>query len=407
MDLSNLRHHHQKLISHMEENSYAPEYIHTVQMEIARILFHEKDNPWDSYQDIYRDYEGISHSKRSLLRKATLIGMIADFDLNGIYPGDHHWHSLWERGVYAKLLPEFKGLVDHYSMTADLLQIKETTLKRNISSISNFLYSLQEMGCNSLTDVNEEYVLNFFSDDGKSPCKSAGHKNRISRILMLCTNYSESCQMIVSFLPPIHNKRTNIQYITEEEVTALRTCADNGDLPLRDKAILFLLLYTGIRVCDIAEITFDCIDWKDEKLHIIQQKTGIPLELPLLPIVGNAIFDYIMNERPGSNDSHIFLTKNNPHPPLKTKSFRTVIQSIMVKAGIRQNPGDRKGCHIFRHHAATSMLGNKVPRPVISKVLGHTAPDSLEPYLHADFIHLKECAISIGEYPVSKEVFVL
>ena len=126
-----------------------------------------------------------------------------------------------------------------------------------------------------------------------------------------------------------------------------------------------------------------------------------------LPIVGNALFDYIMDERPDSSDPHIFLTKNKPHPPLKAKGFWTVIQSIMVKAGIRQNPGDRKGGHIFRHHAATSMLGNKVPRPVISKVLGHTAPDSLEPYLHADFIHLKECAISIEEYPVSKEVFVL
>lgn len=164
--------------------------------------------------------------------------MIVDFDLNGIYPGDHHWHSLWERGVHTRILPKFKGLVDHYSMTADLLKIKETTLKRNISPISNFLYALQGMGCNSLIDVNEEYVLSIFSDDGKS----AGYKNRSPRILMLCTNYSESCQMIASFLPPIHNKRTNIQYITEEEVTALRTCADNGDLPLGDKTILFQLL---------------------------------------------------------------------------------------------------------------------------------------------------------------------
>lgn len=407
MDLSNLRHQHTKLISHMKECGYAPEYIHTVQMEIARILLHENDNSWDSYKDIYHDYEEIPHSKHSLLRKATLIGMIADFDLHGIYPGDHHWHSLWERGVYTKLLPEFKGLVDHYSMTADLQQTKKTALKQNISSISNFLYALQKMGCRSLADVSQEYVLNFFSDDGKSPGKSAGHKNLISRILMSCTDYSESCQMIVSFLPPIHNKRTNIQYITQEEATALRACADNGDLPLRDKAILFLLLYTGIRVCDIAEITFDCIDWKEEKLHIIQQKTGVPLELPLLPVVGNAIFDYITEERPDSKEPHIFLTKNNPHPPLKAKGFGTVIQSIMFKAGIRQKPGDRKGGHIFRHRAATSMLGNKVPGPVISKVLGHTAPDSLEPYLHADFIHLKECAISIEKYPVSKEVFVL
>ena len=79
----------------------------------------------------------------------------------------------------------------------------------------------------------------------------------------------------------------------------------------------------------------------------------------------------------------------------------------MQLAGIRQEQGDRKGTHIFRHHLATSLLENGIPRPVISRTLGHTAPDSLEPYLRADFVHLKECAVSIEEFPVSEGVFVL
>jgi hypothetical protein len=41
--------------------------------------------------------------------------------------------------------------------------------------------------------------------------------------------------------------------------------------------------------------------------------------------------------------------------------------------------------------------------PALSR-LG-TAPDSLEPYLRADFIHLKKCAVSIEAFPVSEEVF--
>lgn len=407
MDLSNLKQNHKRLISYMEEKGYSKNYIHTVQIEIDRVLLHEKDNSWDSYQDIYRDYESSPRSKRSLLRKATLIGLIANFDLEGLYPGEHQWHTLWNRGVYKQLLPEFKGLVDYYRMAADKLDIREATIKRNISSMSNFLYALQAMGCGSLTDVSEKYVLRFFSDDGKSPSKSAGHKNTISRILRSCSGYSDACLIIASLLPPIHNKRKNIQYITADESATLRTCADKGLMPLRDKAILFLLLYTGLRACDIAGITFDSIDWKTEKFHIIQQKTKIPLELPLSPLVGNAIFDYITQERPDSKDKHIFLTKIRPYPPLTSKGFGSVLHDIMDKAGIRQKPGDRQGSHIFRHHVATSMLEKGVPTPVISQALGHTALDSIEPYLHADFTHLKECSICIEKYPVSGEVFVL
>jgi integrase len=201
--------------------------------------------------------------------------------------------------------------------------------------------------------------------------------------------------------------RKNIQYITSDEIDLLRDCADKGLIPLRDKAILFLLLYTGIRGCDIAGLTFSSIDWKSDRLHFIQRKTLVPLALPLSPIVGNAIFDYITVERPANNDEHIFLSKRNPHFPLTARGIGTVINGVMKKASIRQNPDDRKGTHIFRHHAATSMLEKGVPRPVITHALGHTAPDSLDTYLYADFVHLKECSIGIEEYPVDEEVFAL
>lgn len=407
MNLSNLRQSHPLLLAHMKEIGYSERYIHSVQIEINRILLHEKDNSWNSYQDIYQNYASGSHSKRSLLGKATLIGMIAHFDLEGLYPGKHQWHTLWERGVYTQLVPEFKGLVDYYRNLAGTLQNCENTVKKNISAISNFLYFLQKAGCDSLSDIREQHVLDFFSDDGKGPSKTAGYKNCISRVLRACSGYSEYCLAADSFLPPIHSKRKNVQYITQDEALMLREYADKDLLPLRDKAILFLLLYTGIRACDIVGMNLGSVDWKNERIHILQRKTAASLELPLSSLVGNAIFDYLTKERPQSRDGHLFLSKSKPHPPLTSRGLRSAILVIMEKSGIRQNPGDRKGSHIFRHHAATSMLEKGVSMPVISKVLGHTAPDSINSYLHADFIHLKACSISIEKYPLSREVFEL
>ena len=409
MDLTNLKQNHPRLISYMEGAGYRSSYIHNVKAEIDRILCREKDNPWSSYLDIYRDYETTSlASKQSLICKATLIGILANFDIEGLYPNGRRRHSLWERNAYAQLLPEFKELVDHYENTASTLKISTKTLNGNMSAMSNFLHALQGMGCDCLIDVHEKHVLQYFTDDNnKGPCKSAGYKNVILKTLKLCSDYSEECLRIASFFPPMHNRRKNIQYITGDEITQLRACADNGLIQMRDKAILFLLLYTGIRGCDIAGLTFYSIDWKSDRFHVVQQKTAVPLELPLSPIVGNAIFDYITRERPDSNNEHIFLSKKTPHFPLTARGIGPVINGVMRKASIRQNPDDRKGTHIFRHHAATSMLENGVPRPVITQALGHAAPDSLDIYLHADFVHLKECSIGIEEYPVSEEVFAL
>lgn len=404
MDLTNLCQNHMKLISYMQAQGYSESYIRMVKNEIDRILLCADSNTWESYLDIYLEYEG--KSDRSRIGKATVIGLIARFDKDGLYPNGQ-WHALWNRGVYEKLLPDFKGLVDFYRKLPDLSALRKTTIKSNISCISSFLYSLQEMGCTCLADITERQVLGYFSKDGCTPDKSAGHKNRIQAVFTACADYSDYCVRIASFCPPIHNRRKNIQYITEKEITSLKACAEESGFSRRDRAIVYLLIYTGIRACDIAGLTFSSLDWVFDRIIIMQQKTGCLLELPLLPILGNAIFDYLKEERPDSNDAHIFLRKSCPYTALTTSGIESMINRIMAKADIRLQTGDRKGSHIFRHHVVTSMLGKGVPKPVISKTMGHTAPDSLEPYFYADFPNLKSCALSIEKYPVMEEVFLV
>lgn len=49
--------------------------------------------------------------------------------------------------------------------------------------------------------------------------------------------------------------------------------------------------------------------------------------------------------------------------------------------------------------------GERSPRPVISGILGHSSPDALGTYLHADFAGLKACSLDVSMFPVGKEVF--
>lgn len=160
-----------------------------------------------------------------------------------------------------------------------------------------------------------------------------------------------------------------------------------------------------MRACDIAGMKLTSIDWEADEMYIPQQKTGQPLVLPLTATIGNSIYDFLANERPESSDSHLFLSEIYPHYPFEAGAVWHQAAKIYKSASIRQEKGDRRGTHLFRHNVATSFLGSGVPRPIISQTLGHANSDSLEPYLHADLVHLRKCALSIDGFPVREEVF--
>jgi len=407
MNVQNLRDNYPKLISHMKNEGYSKTHVDSFKREIEKILA-ANSKGWSCYTDVYLEYTKKSLSPHTLRNKRTIIGAIEQFDVHGRYPDRRCRHELFERGSYSLLSPEFKSVIDLYCKVEKKRGKKCSTIYTESHNASTFLLTLQQKGINSLEKITEEAVLSIFMSSDERPLRSCSYKKNVAAVLKACVPYyPETCAQALAFLPALRETRKNIQYLTPEEIQKVKeTLVDAGNLlACRDKAIGILAFYTGLRGCDIAGLTLDAIDWARDLLYIRQQKTQAPLELPLTAVVGNAIYDYLTSERLHTNSRHVFVSQLKPYDRLKSKSIGNVAAQIMKAAGIRQSKGDRKGFHIFRHHFATVLLRNEVPQPVISKTLGHTSPDSLESYLRADFPHLKECAINIERFPVSKEVF--
>jgi len=409
MNLQNLRDNYPKLISYMETNGYSKTYIVRFKREIKKILEAADSKGWGCYTDVYLEYTTTSHSSIYLREKRTIIGAIEQFDVHGRYPNGRHRHELFERGSYPLLTPEFKSVIDLYCEEEKKRGKKLTTIYTESHNASTFFLSLQQKGIYTLDKTTEEAVLSIFMSQDGTLLRSCSYKKNIAAVLKACIPYHpEICPRLLAFLPALRENRKNIQYLTAEEIQKIKGTLADGEnlLTVRDKAIGMLALYTGLRSCDIAGLTIAAIDWDKDLIYIKQQKTEKPLELPLTAVVGNAIYEYLTKERPQKTTSgYIFVSQYKPYKRLKNKSIGNVAARIMKAAGIRQSKGDRKGFHIFRHHLATALLGDEVPQPVISRILGHTSPDSIEPYLKADFPHLKECSINIERFPVPKEVF--
>ena len=121
--------------------------------------------------------------------------------------------------------------------------------------------------------------------------------------------------------------------------------------------------------------------------------------------MGNALIDYCVHERPATDSPYLFVTNCAPHRKLIRGTVQWTVTKVMEKAHIRQDKGDRKGGHIFRHRAVSRMAGENIPAPVISAIVGHASPKSLNPYLYADMKHIRECALGLEKYPMAEEVF--
>lgn len=213
-------------------------------------------------------------------------------------------------------------------------------------------------------------------------------------------------ERIIGFIPEITCTRKNIQYLDEDEIAEIkRVLLDvQTDLTERDRAIGLLALYAGLRSCDITGLLLKDIDWGNDTFSVSQQKTGRPLILPLPAVLGNSILDYLQHERPEALVGEVFLTENKPYRRMASQDCYTIASKIMDRAGIRMGEGNRRGMHLFRHHLATGMLSQGIAAVVISNVLGHSSPESTQAYFGSDFVHLKECSLSIGDFPIRKGV---
>lgn len=170
----------------------------------------------------------------------------------------------------------------------------------------------------------------------------------------------------------------------------------NQDTPhgKRDYAALLLSTRLGIRSGDISSMTFDSLDFERETITITQQKTGVPIELPMVPDVKSALERYISQERSDNGSPYVFLRIIPPYDHISVQLIGKIVHVAIKNAGI--NPGNRKqGGHAFRASLASSMVNDNVSYEVVRKTLGHTDQNAIASYARLDINQLRDYALPV------------
>jgi site-specific recombinase XerD len=201
----------------------------------------------------------------------------------------------------------------------------------------------------------------------------------------------------VLFVPKARDKKVLPCFSSEELNLILKQVNTETPAGKRDYAIIQLGITSGLRAGDIANLKLTDVDWKNNEIHLIQGKTKQPLSLPLEEHTGNAIIDYILNGRPKSESSYIFLRNLAPYTKFKDGvSVSCVFRKYLKSAGIVHTAGDGKTFHGLRRTLGTIMVIQGIPVTTVSQVLGHQSPETAKQYISLDTNGLKQCALSFG-----------
>lgn len=170
--------------------------------------------------------------------------------------------------------------------------------------------------------------------------------------------------------------------LSEEEMIQLISTTYNGQNQETRKAFIFTL-YTGIRFCDIKDLTFANVDYSNRVLTFNQKKTqghssksyvSIPLNDDLLTLIGEASTD--------SPNEKIFKL------PSQTMCLKA-LRHWTTKAGITKHIT----WHCGRHSFAVNILNNGANIKTVASLLGHSGLQHTEKYTRA-VDKLKEDAIN-------------
>ncbi|WP_230399287.1 tyrosine-type recombinase/integrase [Novisyntrophococcus fermenticellae] len=281
------------------------------------------------------------------------------------------------------------------------MELKNRELKPNtVDGYRRFIYYfieyLENHGYTSLSDMENGAVVAFISvicTERYQPTSLGAHLPGLKRFLDM---HDETRKFLCELPGHLPKKRDILQIYSDEEYHQVVAHLDNSDnLSFRNKAITIIALETGMRAVDICNLKLSNINWEHDYIHIIQQKTERVHNIPLSETIGNALADYLLNERPASESDFVFLRNNVPFSPLMSHAgIKNVLFNVLNDADI-ESKGRIYGSRITRHSTASRMLRNGVPLPVISEALGHGNPNSVMIYITTDDAKLAECTLPL------------
>jgi len=267
--------------------------------------------------------------------------------------------------------------------------------------IREFLHYLEQENINKLKELHPINIINYYNklknrtnQRQKSGALSASYLNKHQQAIKLFCDYLRQSGRLMIAYPDlnIEKKEDNkIEVLTQSDIKSLfeatellTTRADFEILQTRDKAIIAILYFCGLRRTEAVKLNIEDINLETATVHV---KHGKGYKERLVPIHPNNIKyleEYIY-------ESRLELIKNRVENAffISMRKTRMSGQTMLVRLKQMQHLSDNQSLksknitlHTLRHSIATHLLQNGMSLEQISRFLGHSSLESTQIYTH-------------------------
>ncbi|WP_238323373.1 tyrosine-type recombinase/integrase [Planococcus antarcticus] len=157
-----------------------------------------------------------------------------------------------------------------------------------------------------------------------------------------------------------------VTVLLDEEVERLLFYVNTNErVSIRNKLIVYLLLYTGVRVTELVELRLSSIDFLTSHIVVVG-KGGKRREIGLRSDVLQLVRLYIKKERSKSVFNHSdYLLVSQRGGKLHRDAVRHWLAKISEELKLKLHP------HLFRHTFCTRLIQKGVDLTTVSRLAGH------------------------------------
>ena len=276
-------------------------------------------------------------------------------------------------------LEEFFSYIKSEKRFSDHTIISYTT---DLNQFSKFLKD--EYDIIDQSKASFKIIRNWVSILVESGLKSNSVNRKIStlktfyKFLCMC-NYLNS-NPTLKLLSPKSSKRLPV-FVEKENMNNLfdSNFFDNSFCGRRDKLIIELFYFTGIRLSELINIKISDLDFVNSQIKVL----GKSNKERLIPITYNVLNTLLDFKNMFNLKDFLFSDENGEK--LYSKKIYRIVNKYLAKISSMQ----KKSPHVLRHSFATHMLNNGADINAIKEILGHANLSATQIYTHNSIKKLK------------------
>lgn len=304
----------------------------------------------------------------------------AQFSIQSVEPLHIAQHQCLRRKVLERFLYQASTQnlvgVEHFTQHLKekyLRNCRPNTLRITADALIAVLSFIQKSGKNQIEQISRQDIEAFIEHEQDRGLKPNTIRTRLCVIYAflryLVTNKVLGHEMLerrIKLKLPENLPRA----IKPEHIRQLLSSIDH----LRDRAMILLLLRTGMRIGELLNTTLNDIDLNNQRILIYEaEKTGVGRVVYFSVDALEALIGWLRVRNPVKP----ILFYGQGRRSLSYESARTIFKKYLQKAGLH-NHGYT--LHCLRHTFATDLLNARMPLECLRVLLGHTNLDLTRRY---------------------------